>query len=244
MSKIELYHGDCLEILQNIPDKSVDLVLTDPPYGTTACKWDNIIPFDEMWFNIKRIRKEKSAACLFGSEPFSSKLRISNLSEFKYDWIWEKDQGANFMLCKYQPYKVHEIISVFFSHKYFAQMEFGKKYISGSGFAGEHTSIKVKTITKNDGTRYPRSVKKFSTDKYNSHHPTQKPTDLLEYLIKTYTKEGQTVLDFTMGSGSTGVAAKQLNRNFIGIEKDDKYFEIAKTRIDNASMGYQLDFLG
>ena len=233
---IDLRHGDCLELMKDIPDGSVDLVLTDPPYGTTACKWDSVIPFEPMWEQLNRIIKPNGAICLFGSEPFSSALRMSNIKNFKYDWVWEKEQGANFMLCKYQPYKVHEIVSVFSksTHNYFPQMTDGKPYVSGKGTSGDITGNVKKIQTKNDGKRYPRSIQKFCTDKSKSKHPTQKPIALLEYLIRTYTNEGDTVLDFTMGSGSTGVACVNTNRRFIGIELDDKYFEIAKQRIDAA----------
>ena len=233
---IQLYNGDCLELMKNIPDGSVDLVLTDTPYGTTACKWDSVIPFEPMWEQLNRIIKPNGAICLFGSEPFSSALRMSNIKHFKYDWIWEKEQGANFMLCKYQPYKVHEIVSVFSkaTHKYFPQMTDGKPYISGKGTSGDITGNIPKVQTKNEGKRYPRSVQKFCTDKSKSKHPTQKPVALLEYLIRTYTNEGETVLDFTMGSGSTGVACVNTNRNFIGIELDNGYFNIAKKRIEEA----------
>ena len=233
---IDLRLGDCLELMKNIPDGSVDLVLTDPPYGTTACKWDSVIPFEPMWEQLNRIIKPNGAICLFGSEPFSSALRMSNIKYFKYDWIWEKEQGANFMLCKYQPYKVHEIISVFSkaTHKYFPQMTDGKPYISGKGTSGDITGNVKKIQTKNDGKRYPRSIQKFCTDKSKSKHPTQKPIALLEYLIRTYTNYGETVLDFTMGSGSTGVACVNTNRNFIGIELDEGYFEIARKHIEEA----------
>ena len=236
MKPIELWQGDCLELMKNIPDGSVDLVLTDPPYGTTACKWDSVIPFEPMWEQLNRIIKPNGAICLFGSEPFSSALRMSNIKNFKYDWIWEKEQGANFMLCKYQPYKVHEIVSVFSkaTHNYFPQMTEGKPYISGKGTSGEITGNRLKVQTKNEGKRYPRSIQRFNTEKNKSTHPTQKPIALLEYLIKTYTNEGETVLDFTMGSGSTGVACVNTNRRFIGIELDDGYFEIAKKRIEEA----------
>ena len=236
MKPIELWQGDCLELMKNIPDGSVDLVLTDPPYGTTACKWDSVIPFEPMWEQLNRIIKPNGAICLFGSEPFSSALRMSNIKHFKYDWIWEKEQGANFMLCKYQPYKVHEIVSVFSkaTHKYFPQMTEGKPYVSGKGTSGDITGNVKKIQTKNDGKRYPRSIQKFCTDKSKSKHPTQKPIALLEYLIRTYTNEGETVLDFTMGSGSTGVACVNTNRHFIGIELDDGYFNIAKNRIEEA----------
>ena len=233
---IQLYSGDCLELMKNIPDGSVDLVLTDPPYGTTACKWDSVIPFEPMWEQLNRIIKPNGAICLFGSEPFSSALRMSNIKNFKYDWIWEKEQGANFMLCKYQPYKVHEIVSVFSkaTHNYFPQMTEGKPYISGKGTSGEITGNRPKVQTKNDGKRYPRSIQRFNTEKNKSTHPTQKPIALLEYLIKTYTNEGETVLDFTMGSGSCGVASVNTNRNFIGIELDKGYFDIAEKRINEA----------
>ena len=238
MGTVTLWHGDCLELMKNIPDGSVDLVLTDPPYGTTACKWDSVIPFEPMWEELNRIIKPNGAICLFGSEPFSSALRMSNIKYFKYDWIWEKEQGANFMLCKYQPYKVHEIVSVFSksTHNYFPQMTDGKPYISRIGTSGDITGNIKKIQTKNDGKRYPRSIQKFCTDKNKSKHPTQKPVALLEYLIRTYTNEGETVLDFTMGSGSTGVACVNTNRHFIGIELDEGYFNIAKERIEKAIM--------
>ena len=237
MDNIELWCGDCLELMRNIPDKSVDMILCDLPYGTTACKWDTVIPFEALWGGYERVIKDNGAICLFGSEPFSTELRHSNLKMFKYDWVWEKEQGANFMLCKYQPYKVDEIISVFSkkTHNYYPQMTEGKPYISGKGNSGEITRCVTKVQTKNNGTRYPRSIQKFSTDKAKgSLHPTQKPVALLEYLIKTYTNENETVLDNCMGSGSTGVACINTNRKFIGIELDNTYFEIAKERINKA----------
>lgn len=238
IENIELWNGDCLELMKNIPDKSIDCIICDPPYGTTACKWDSVIPFEPLWEQYNRIIKDNGAILLFGSEPFSTELRHSNLKMFKYDWIWEKEQGANFMLCKYQPYKVHEIISVFGKKTpcYNPQMTTGKPYISGKGNSGEITNCVTKVQTKNNGTRYPRSIQKFSTDKAKgSLHPTQKPVALIEYLIKTYTNEEETVLDNCMGSGTTGVACKNLNRKFIGIELDDTYYEIAKNRINGVS---------
>lgn len=233
--KVQLYKGDCLEIMRDIPDKSIDMILCDLPYGATACKWDTVIPFDKLWEQYNRIIKDNGAIVLFGSEPFSSALRMSNIKNYKYDWIWEKEQGANFMLCKYQPYKVHETISVFSKkkHCYYPQMTEGKPYVSGKGTSGDITGNVTKIQTKNKGTRYPRSIQKFNTDKSKgSLHPTQKPVALLEYLIKTYTNENETVLDNCMGSGSTGEACMKTNRNFIGIEQDDKYFEIAYNRIN------------
>lgn len=220
--------------MKQIPDKSIDMILCDLPYGVTQCKWDIIIPFKPLWKEYNRIVKDNAAIVLFGSEPFSTLLRLSNLKQFRYDWIWEKEQGANFMLCKYQPYKVHEIISVFSKkrHKYFPQMTLGKPYISGKGTSGDITGNVQKIQTVNTGQRYPRSIQRFNTDKSKgSFHPTQKPVALCEYLIRTYTNENDTVLDNCMGSGTTGVACKNLNRNFIGIEIDENYFNIAKERI-------------
>ena len=227
--------GDCLELMKDIPDGSIDMILCDLPYGTTACKWDTVIPFEPLWEQYNRIIKDNGAIVLFGSEPFSTELRHSNLSMFRYDWIWEKEQGANFMLCKYQPYKVHEIISVFSKnrHNYYPQMTEGKPYISGKGNSGEITNCVTKIQTKNNGTRYPRSIQKFTTDKSKgSLHPTQKPVALLEYLIKTYTNEGEIVLDNCMGSGSTCVACVNTNRHYIGFELDPNYYDIACKRLD------------
>ena len=232
--------GDCLKEMQNIPDGSVDMILCDPPYGTTACKWDSIIPFEPMWEQLNRIIKPNGAICLFGSEPFSSALRMSNIKNFKYDWIWEKTLASNFSLCKKQPNKKHEIISVFYKLQptYNPQMETGKPYKDKarkrtvSVHGGKES---VKSPICNNGTRYPSSVQKFSNGNNGNVHPTQKPVPLLEYLIRTYTNEGETVLDFTMGSGSTGVACVNTGRNFIGIELDEKYFNIAKERIDKST---------
>lgn len=238
---MRLLHGDCLELMKDIPDGSVDMILCDLPYGTTACKWDTVIPFEPLWEQYNRNIKDNGAIVLFGSEPFSTELRHSNLKMFRYDWIWEKEQGANFMLCKYQPYKVHETISVFSKtrHLYFPQMTNGKPYTSGKGTSGDITGNVPKVQTKNEGTRYPRSVQYFTTDKAKgSKHPTQKPVALLEYLIKTYTNPGEVVLDNCMGSGSTGVACMNTGRHFIGIELDDKYFGIAKQRINDAAFSF------
>jgi site-specific DNA-methyltransferase (adenine-specific) len=241
--KIDLMHGDCLELMKGIPDNSIDMVLTDPPYGTTACKWDTVIDFDLMWEQLKRITKDNGAICLFGSEPFSSALRMSNIKMFKYDWIWEKSKGG-FAYAKYRPLNRHEIISVFgksklnyFPIKYAAPKHLIDNRKTRSVFSqnqGHTKGLGDIARPKDDGTRNPTSLLKFKSHWSKGMHPTQKPVALLEYLIKTYTLENETVLDFTMGSGSTGVACKNLNRKFIGIEKDDKYFEIAKNRIENA----------
>jgi site-specific DNA-methyltransferase (adenine-specific) len=243
--RTQLILGDCLEIMKSIPDKSIDLVLTDPPYGTTACKWDSIIPFEPMWKELKRVRKDNAAICLFGSEPFSSHLRMSNIKEFKYDWIWLKRTGSNFATVKKQPFKAHEIISIFGSKiNYYPIMEkradAGLKRLKNeykSNTISGDTMLNMKSnraYKKYNDLRNPFSYQNFNNrDKDRGLHPTQKPVPLLEYLIKTYTLENETVLDFTMGSGSTGVACKNLNRHFIGIEKDEKYFEIAKKRIED-----------
>lgn len=243
---IRLFNGNCLEIMKDIEDESVDMILTDPPYGTSACPWDEVIPFDEMWKQYDRIIKQSGAIVLFGTEPFSSKLRLSNLDEYKYDWKWEKPNGPNFLVAKYQPIKVHEDIMVFgkgscsFSNsehmKYNPQMEVGEPYTQKSGkqkndYGNSTVRSPIKQIiTENDGERYPRTVLRFSLDK-EKYHPTQKPIALLEYLIKTYTNEGDTVLDSCMGSGSTMLACQNVHRNGIGIELDEKYFNIANERL-------------
>lgn len=227
---MDLLHGDCLEIMKSIPDKSVDLILTDPPYGTTECKWDTVIPFEPMWKELKRIRKDNAAIVLFGSEPFSSHLRMSNIKEFKYDWIWEKEQGVNWLNCKINPLKKHEIVSIFGLNPKYHPVGLlpCNKIKSAKNGLMPHRGINK--VHEQKFSNYPQSIIKFNRER--GIHPTQKPVPLLEYLIKTYTLEGETVLDFTMGSGSAGVACKNLNRNFIGIEKDEKYFEIARNRIN------------
>ncbi len=240
---IDLLHGDCLELMKDIPDNSVDLVLTDPPYGTTACKWDTVIDFELMWEQLKRITKDNGAICLFGSEPFSSALRMSNIKMFKYDWVWKKNKFTNHLNAKHQPMRSTEIISIFYRKKpVFNRTPFRdgthKNYSSGKGktdsgnwgshYKGDRSTIETPIKAAIDciefNTVHPDS-------KEYSGHSTQKPVALLEYLVKTYTLESETVLDFTMGSGSTGVACKNLKRKFIGIEQDDKYFQIAKERI-------------
>ena len=231
---------DCLEGMKLIPDESIDMILCDLPYGTTACRWDTIIPFEPLWEQYGRIIKDDGAIVLFGSEPFSSYLRLSNIKNYRYDWVWEKEQGANFMLCKYQPYKVHENISVFSKqrHLYCPQMTEGKPYISGKGTSGDITGNVEKVQTKNYGTRYPRSIQRFNTDKSKgSLHPTQKPVALMEYLVKTYTNEGETVLDNCMGSGTTAIACINTNRNYIGFELSEEYCKIAEERIGAVTQG-------
>ena len=318
---VTLGHGDSLELMKHIPDGSVDMVLADPPYGTTACKWDSIIPFEPMWAELKRIIKSNGVIVLFASQPFTTKLIHSNMEMFRYSWVWEKEQGVNFLSANKQPMKVHEDIIIFYTDlggqrgaaseydpirnylknerklagltakkaknilgnrmgghyftngvqfcipseenykklqstgffglsyselkrwydelglniktsTYNPQMTIGVPYVSGGGDSGEVTGGVQKIQTKNTGTRFPRSIQKFKREA--GLHPTQKPVALLEYLIKTYTDKKMTVLDNCMGSGSTGVAAKNTNRKFIGIELDQNYFEIAKKRIQDS----------
>jgi len=235
LSDHKLILGDCLDELPKIFNKSVDLVLTDPPYGTTACKWDFVIPFEPMWNQLKRVIKDNSAIALFGSEPFSSSLRMSNIKNFKYDWIWNKKNISNPMLAKYQPLKQHEIISLFNNHIYKPIKTDLDKSRSWKQYSeSRYTNSKTKGNIGNTNGKYPKSIIEFSNAKQkNKLHPTQKPVALLEYLIKTYTNENDTVLDFTMGSGSTGVACKNTNRDFIGIELDQDYFKIAEQRIND-----------
>ena len=238
--------GDCLEIMKEIPDGSIDMVLTDPPYGTTACKWDSVIPFDLMWEQLNRIIKPNGAIVLFGSEPFSSALRMSNIKNYKYDWMWEKPTATGYLNAKKQPMRAYENISVFYKtqptynpiktqghkRKVSSAISRGKSIERAIGKSKVYNNENSEKITDYNSTeRYPRNVITFSTDKQKSKlHPTQKPVALMEYLIKTYTNEGETVLDFAMGSGTTGVACKNLNRKFIGIEISPEYCAIAQKR--------------
>lgn len=242
---IDLRLGDCLEVMKTIEDNSIDAIITDPPYGTTACKWDSVIDFDLMWEQLNRIVKPNGAIVLFGSEPFSSALRMSNIKNYKYDWIWDKERGVGASTVKYRPMKQHEIISIFANerHNYYPIKTAREKILDSSNW-------KFKTIHSENGNfnskgkpgrvykdKFPTSILSYHKDKkecngLNRVHPTQKPIDLMEYLIKTYTKEQETVLDFTMGSGSTMVACVSTNRNGIGIEMDENYFNIAKKRVE------------
>ena len=248
----QLYHGDCLETMQQLieDDVKVDLILTDPPYGTTQCKWDSTIPLDDMWECIKEIRKDTTSILLFGAEPFSSTLRMSNIKEYKYDWIWNKKKGTNFLNANRTPLPCHEIISVFYKKLpcYNPQKRFvGVKYtkpITPSLTSNVYCKFKDNVPYYDDGYRFPLSViecNKSKTEAVNSKnvHPTQKPVKLLEYFIKTYTNPDDVVLDFTMGSGSTGVACMNLNRKFIGIELEDKYYNIAEQRLMEATRSKQ-----
>jgi len=251
MPKIELIQGDCLEKMKDIPDGSIDMILCDLPYGTTACKWDVVIAFEPLWEQYNRIIKEYGAIVLFGSEPFSSYLRTSNIKQYKYDWYWNKGKPSNYMRAKKEAMKVIETISIFNTKRYFPIMdektgntEYHEKFYSSNvksnitGTHGDRKSMKVKYSDDYDYTKkYPinyryTSIRETWSKTKPKLHETQKPVSLLEYLIKTYTLEGETVLDNCMGSGSTGVACKNLNRNFIGIELDPEYFKIAEKRIN------------
>ena len=232
-------HGDCLEVMPSIPDKSIDMILCDLPYGTTACKWDTIIPFEPLWEQYERIIKDNGAIVLTASQPFTSALVMSNPKMFRYEWIWEKDAGSNFATVKYQPMKEHENILVFGKGKlnYYPVMQDR----IGSRRGKETTTIDSGRKNSVYGTqegkgvlsvgrlRSPRSIQRFNRER--GLHPTQKPVVLFEYLIRTYTNEGETVLDNCIGSGTTAIACINTGRNFIGIEKEEKYVDIARKRI-------------
>ena len=237
----EIYCGDCLEKMKDISDNSIDMILADLPYGTTACKWDTIIPFEPLWEQYKRIIKDNGAIVLTASQPFTSALVMSNIKMFKYEWIWEKQKASNFMSAKYQPMKYHENILIFGRGKL--------KYIPQMWEIEESKIDKRKTINdtksnkeniygnlfvkrkKDNGFRCPKSILKIDKDININQHPTQKPVALFEYLIKTYTNEGDLVLDNVAGSGTTGIACINLNRKYILIEKELKYVKIAKGRL-------------
>jgi len=241
----KIIQGDCLEEMKNIPDKSIDMIIADLPYGTTDCKWDTIIPFDPMWKQLNRVIKLNGAIVLFGSEPFSSALRMSNINNYKYDWVWKKNTSAGFIHAKNRPLKKHELLSVFslgsMGHKsqcgdrrmiYNPQglkrkITIRKNGVSGTTI-GKRPSHKDNNISEYSG--YPNSILDFKNDR--GFHPTQKPVALIEYMIKTYTNAGDIVLDNVAGSGTTGVACQNTNRKYILIEKDKKYIEIIKERLN------------
>ena len=231
-------NADCLDALRMIPDQSVDMILCDLPYGTTSCKWDSVIPFEPLWKEYYRVTKSNAAIVLTASQPFTSTMVASNLKDFRYSLIWEKEQATDFMNMSKQFGKVHEDINVFYRKQptYNPQMVFsGKKSQSGSkNTIATHNDFAAAQPKREGSTdRYPCSILKFNRDR-TGHHPTQKPVALMEYLIRTYTNEGETVMDNTMGSGTTGVACVNTGRNFIGIERDPCYFAVAKDRIRSA----------
>ena len=244
---IQLYKGDCLEVMKGMPSRSVDMILCDLPYGTMACKWDSIIPFKPLWEQYNRIIKDNGAIVLFGTQPFTTMLIGSNIKGYKHSWVWNKIKPGNILVAKYQPLKNTEDILVFSKNgkkvNYYPIMTTGHKDRSKEKPTKKRsdlfTSIKSgefkQGTNKKPDERYPKHLIEFSNASQKDRlHPTQKPVGLLEYLIKTYTKESETVLDNCMGSGSTGIACLRTNRNFIGIELDDNYFEIAKKRIERA----------
>lgn len=244
MKDIELWQGDCLELMDNISDKSVDCIITDLPYGTTQCKWDSIIPFEPLWKQYNRVIKDNGAIVLFGSEPFTSKLICSNIKNFKYNWIWQKDKATGHLNAKKQPMRTVETISVFYKKQctYNPQLEkkpkenirpatTKRKNIENYGLMDKE-SVRGIPIDMS----YPKDILKFRGcfgDKGKSNHPTEKPVQLIEYLIRTYTNEKEIILDSAMGSGSTGVACLNTNRKFIGIELEKKYFDIAVNRLNH-----------
>lgn len=255
LAGVTLIHGDCLIEMANIPSGSVDMILTDLPYGSTNCHWDSVIPFEPLWEQYKRIIKPNGAIVLTASQPFTSALVMSNIKMFKYEWIWEKNNGANFANVKYMPFKLHENVLIFYKklptynpQRVFRSLKSQKRLPIGMSrvITPNKTKNDIYAITGNfkrtytsyqlDGLKMPGTVLKFDLDNQVSHlfkHPTKKPVELMQYLIRTYTNEGDTVLDSCMGSGTTGSACVNTNRKFIGIEKDDKYFEIAVNRINN-----------
>lgn len=239
--KIDLHKGDCIELMKQIPNGSVDMVLCDLPYGTTACKWDVVIPFDKLWEQYERVCKETAAIVLTASQPFTSMLVLSNIKMFRHEWIWQKNRGSNFANTVREPFKEHEEVIVFSKGKW----TYNKQMQERSGGGLDRVKYELKWESKSENyrqfdtrnsnqpkLRVPSSVQKFNTEV--GLHPTQKPIALFEYLIRTYSNEGDVVLDNCMGSGTTGVACVNLKRNFIGIEKEEKYFEIAKNRIEDA----------
>jgi len=234
--------GDCLDVMQGIPDGSVDMVCTDPPYGTTNCKWDSVIPFEPMWAQLKRIVKPNGAIVLTASQPFTSALVMSNVGMFRYDLKWIKTQATGFYNANRMPLRAHEDILVFYRSlpSYNPQKTDGEPYVQKRGSASNVYQGKDLSVTVNEtGMRHPLSWQVFQRDA-DKVHPTQKPVALMEYLIRTYTNAGETVLDFTMGSGTTGVAAANTGRRFIGIERDPDYFTIASARVQKAQADAEL----
>lgn len=232
---INLMQGDCLERMKEIPDGSVDMVLADPPYGTTACKWDSIIPLEPMWEQLKRVIKPNGAIVMTASQPFTTTLIASNMKNYRHQWVWNKNNSAGFATAKIRPFAICEDVLVFGYNRvnYYPQMTKGKMRKKGGYGASDNYGIKPNV--KYSDEYYPKNLLEFgNASQVGKVHPTQKPVALMEYLIKTYTNEGETVLDFSAGSGTTGVACVNTGRNFIGIELDPDYFAIAEKRIQDA----------
>ena len=242
MPKIELIQGDCLEKMKDIPDGSIDMILCDLPYGTTACKWDSILPFDKLWKEYERIITDNGAIVLTASQPFTSALVMSNPKMFKHEWIWEKQKAANFMNMKTAPAKYHENILVFAKNTptynpIMWQIEESKrdkrKTVNHCIEPKEshYGNMKIKIRKEDDGSRYPKSILKIDKSINKNLHPTAKPLELMQYLIKTYSNEDDVVMDNCMGSNTTGLACKELNRQYIGIEKEKSYYDISVKRV-------------
>ena len=236
-NNVHLIKGDCIEVMRNIPDKSVDMILCDLPYGTTRNKWDTIIPLDKLWEQYTRIIKDNGAIVLFAQTPFDKVLGSSNLKMLRYEWIWEKEQATGFLNAKKMPLKVHENILIFYKKLpiYNPQWGWGKPYKCAPNVFSSNYGSQRHNVTISDGRRYPKDIIKIKRKGTDRHlHPTQKPVELLKYLIKTYTNDGETILDNCMGCGSTGQAVLEAggNRKFIGIEINDNYFDIAYNRIN------------
>ena len=235
MQANNIYKGDCLELMKDIQTGCIDMILCDLPYGTTACKWDTFIPFDKLWEQYNRIIKDNGAIVLFGAEPFSSHLRLSNLKNYKYDWVWEKERGTGFLNAKKQPLRIIENILVFYKKQcvYTPQMVGSEKRVKkrlNKPQTTDNYSFSMQPVKSEYKGRYPTNYLMFNRDK-TKIHPTQKPVALLEYLIKTYSNEGELVLDNCAGSGSTGVACQNLKRKYILMEKEEKYYNISKERL-------------
>ena len=242
---ITIYLGDCLEIMPTLQAASVDLVLCDLPYGTTACKWDAVIPFAPLWAAYRRVARQAAPIILHCAQPFTAALVMSNVAAFKYQWVWQKDAGTGFGNCNRQPLRDHEDIAVFYSAQpvYHPQFARGAAYTTtskgGNHASGVYAGGGLNPITtENTGRRFPKTVLAFAREKRGRCHPTQKPVALMEYLIRTYTNPGDTVLDNCMGSGSTGVACINTGRNFIGIEIEERYCEIAAKRLAQEVMAF------
>lgn len=250
MSEIKLYLGDCLNIMNNIPDHSVDMVLCDLPYGTTSCSWDTIIPFEPLWEQYHRVCKDNAVIALFASQPFTSMLVMSNIKEFRHEWIWIKNRGSNFANTVREPMKEHEEILIFSKGKWTYNKQMQER--TGGGLDRAKYNVSWRTSSDNyrkfddrennqiGELRVPSSWQKFNTE--TGMHPTQKPVELCEYLIRTYSNVGDTILDSCMGSGTTGIACLHTDRNFIGIEKEQKYFEIAQDRLNKEQQSQSLWF--
>ena len=248
-SNFELWQGDCLELMKDIPDKSVDMILCDLPYGTTQCKWDSVIPFEPLWEQYNRIIKDNGAILLFSSQPFTSALVMSNPKMYKYEWIWQKTHPKGHLNAKKMPMRAHENIEVFYKKPplYNPQMTHGhKRKVANTNYIRESDGNscygrEVRNTSYDSTDRYPLDVQVFSNaDQSKKLHPTEKPVELCEYMIKTYTNEGDIILDNCMGSGTTGVACANTNRRFVGIELDNNYFEIAKNRISEVYQEHKI----